>query len=62
MPYSTDTRTLQPGDTYVAIRGETYDGHDFIPQAIEQGATGIVTERDVEVPVAAFEFSLSALE
>jgi UDP-N-acetylmuramoyl-tripeptide--D-alanyl-D-alanine ligase len=50
MPYSTDTRTLQPGDTYVAIRGETYDGHDFILQAIEQGATGIVTERDVEVP------------
>jgi UDP-N-acetylmuramoyl-tripeptide--D-alanyl-D-alanine ligase len=50
MPYSTDTRTLQPGDTYVAIRGETYDGHDFITQAIEKGATGVVTERDVDVP------------
>jgi UDP-N-acetylmuramoyl-tripeptide--D-alanyl-D-alanine ligase len=52
MPYSTDTRTLQPGDTYVAIRGETYDGHDFIPQAIENGATGVVTERAVEAPDA----------
>jgi len=50
MPYSTDTRTLQPGDTYVAIRGEVHDGHRFIPQALEAGATGIVTEQDVEVP------------
>lgn len=50
MPYSTDTRTLQPGDTYVAIRGETHDGHDFIPDAIAKGAFGVVTERDVEVP------------
>ena len=50
MAYSTDTRTLQPGDTYVAIRGETHDGHTFIPQAIENGATRIVSEVDVEVP------------
>ncbi|MEM1115504.1 MAG: UDP-N-acetylmuramoyl-tripeptide--D-alanyl-D-alanine ligase [Bacteroidota bacterium] len=50
MPYSTDTRTLQPGDTYVAIRGETHDGHRFIPQALDKGATGIVTEVDVDVP------------
>ncbi len=50
MPYSTDTRTLQPGDTYVAIRGETHDGHAFISQAIEKGATAVVTEIDVDVP------------
>lgn len=50
MPYSTDTRTLQPGDTYVAIRGETHDGHAFIPQAIAKGAGGVITERDVEAP------------
>ncbi len=50
MPYSTDTRTLRPGDVYVAIRGENHDGHTFIPQAIEKGAAGIVTEEDVEAP------------
>ena len=50
MPFSTDTRTLQPGDTYVAIRGEVHDGHRFIPQALEAGATGVVTERAVDVP------------
>ena len=50
MPYSIDTRTLQPGDTYVAIRGEHHDGHDFIPQALDKGASGVVTEQDVDVP------------
>ncbi|MDX1530418.1 MAG: UDP-N-acetylmuramoyl-tripeptide--D-alanyl-D-alanine ligase [Rhodothermales bacterium] len=52
MPYSIDTRTLQPGDTYVAIRGEKHDGHTFIPQAVKKGAAGVVTERDVDVPAA----------
>jgi UDP-N-acetylmuramoyl-tripeptide--D-alanyl-D-alanine ligase len=50
MPYSIDTRTLQPGDVYVAIRGETHDGHSFIPQAVANGAAGVVVERDVKVP------------
>jgi len=50
MAYSTDTRTIQPGDTYVAIRGEVYDGHDFITLAIEKGAAGVVTEIDVDTP------------
>ena len=50
MPYSIDTRTLRPGDTYVAIRGEIHDGHDFIPKAVEQGASGVVVEQRVDVP------------
>jgi UDP-N-acetylmuramoyl-tripeptide--D-alanyl-D-alanine ligase len=50
MPYSIDTRTLQPGDTYVAIRGETHDGHTFIPQAVEKGAPRVVVAQDVDVP------------
>ena len=48
MPYSKDTRTLEPGDTYVAIVGENHDGHDFIPEALEKGASGIVTEQDLD--------------
>lgn len=50
MPYSTDTRTLRPGDVYVAIRGETHDGHAFVPQAVAKGASGVVVEEDVAVP------------
>ena len=34
-----DTRTLLPGMAYVAIRGGTFDGHRFIPDAMEKGPT-----------------------
>ncbi|MDE2769749.1 MAG: UDP-N-acetylmuramoyl-tripeptide--D-alanyl-D-alanine ligase [Bacteroidota bacterium] len=47
MPFSTDTRTLQPGDTFVAIRGERHDGHDFVQQAFDRGASDAVTERKI---------------
>ena len=47
MKYSTDTRTIQPGEIYVAIRGERFDGHRFIPQALEKGAAGLVIDRDI---------------
>lgn len=41
----TDTRSLQPGDTYVALRGERFDGHDFIGEARRRGAASIVVDR-----------------
>lgn len=50
MAYSIDTRTLRPGDTYVAIVGETHDGHDFVGRAVEKGATRVIVERAVDVP------------
>ena len=34
----TDTRTLQPGDLFVALRGERFDAHDFLAQARASGA------------------------
>jgi len=41
---STDTRTLQPGDLFVAIRGERFDGHTFLEQAKAKGAAGVLVE------------------
>lgn len=41
---STDTRTVRPGDLFVALRGETYDGHRFIAAAFAAGARGVVVE------------------
>jgi UDP-N-acetylmuramoyl-tripeptide--D-alanyl-D-alanine ligase len=35
---STDTRTLRPGDLYIALRGASFDGNDFVDQAFENGA------------------------
>jgi UDP-N-acetylmuramoyl-tripeptide--D-alanyl-D-alanine ligase len=40
-----DTRTLQPGDLFVALRGERFDAHDFLPQARAAGAAAAIAER-----------------
>ncbi len=38
----TDSRKVKPKDTFVAIKGYTVDGHDFINKTIENGATTVV--------------------
>ncbi len=43
---SHDTRTLEPGNLYVALRGGQFDGHDYLRQAFDKGAVGaLVSER-----------------
>jgi UDP-N-acetylmuramoyl-tripeptide--D-alanyl-D-alanine ligase len=41
---STDSRTLQAGDLFVPLRGENFEGHKFIAQAVERGASGALVE------------------
>jgi UDP-N-acetylmuramoyl-tripeptide--D-alanyl-D-alanine ligase len=41
---NTDTRSLQPGDLFVALRGERFDAHDFLPQAHSHGAMVALAE------------------
>ena len=42
---SIDTRTLQPGQLFVAIRGKRFDGNEFVAEAFRRGAAGAVVER-----------------
>lgn len=42
---STDTRTLSPGDVFVALRGDRFDGHDYVAAAAAQGAAALVVSR-----------------
>ncbi len=42
---SIDSRTVREGELFVAIRGDRFDGHDFVPEAIRKGAWGAVVER-----------------
>ena len=49
--YETDSRKIKPGQTFVAIKGFTVDGHTFIDKAIENGATKIIAEEDVTASV-----------
>ncbi len=46
---SDDHRRLDPGQVFVAVRGEGYDGHAFIREALERGAAGVVVERPNEL-------------
>ena len=39
---SIDTRTLNPGDIFIALRGPTHDGHRFIDQALSLGASAVI--------------------
>ena len=39
---STDSRTVQAGNLFVALRGERFDGHRFVPDAIHRGVAGVV--------------------
>ena len=43
--WSIDSRTLNPGDCFFALRGPTHDGHDHVAKAFEQGASLAIVER-----------------
>jgi UDP-N-acetylmuramoyl-tripeptide--D-alanyl-D-alanine ligase len=47
---STDTRTIRPGDTFLALRGERFDGHDYVRAAIGAGAVAAIVDRRASVP------------
>ncbi|MGH8002987.1 MAG: UDP-N-acetylmuramoyl-tripeptide--D-alanyl-D-alanine ligase [Brasilonema sp.] len=40
----TDSRILKPGEVFLALRGEKFDGHDFVPMAIEKGAMAAIVD------------------
>src|SRR5262245_57866521 len=42
-----DSRKVEPGDLFVAARGLTVDGHDFVGAAVERGAAAVVVEREL---------------
>lgn len=44
----TDTRTLQSGDLFVALKGERFDAHDFLPQAQASGAVAAIASHGLE--------------
>jgi len=44
--YSIDSRTIHPGELFFAVKGERMDGHDFVSQALENGAAAAVIRKD----------------
>src|SRR5215475_4954058 len=66
--YSIDSRTLQAGDLFFAVKGERLDGHDFVQQALERGAVSAVVRKDqlarysVKTCLLAVDDTLAALQ
>ncbi len=65
---SINSRTLEAGDLFIAINGETHDGHDFVARAFEAGAAAAVVQRKRAAalahlgPVIAADDTLIAME
>jgi len=62
---STDSRQVRAGDLFIAIKGDKFDGHDFVADVITKGATAVLVERRRamrgNVPVVAVEDTRKAL-
>ena len=50
-PISVDSRTVKAGDLFVALVGPNFDGHDYVAQAVAQGAVAVLVDREMEVTV-----------
>jgi UDP-N-acetylmuramoyl-tripeptide--D-alanyl-D-alanine ligase len=48
---STDSRTVQRGDLFVALRGEHFDGHDYVAQVLQQGAAAALVTTKVSAAI-----------
>ena len=65
---SIDTRTIRPNEVYWAIKGERFDGHNFVEKAMERGAALAVAEKKkirnkrIDIPLLLVEDSLKALQ
>ncbi|MBS0272062.1 MAG: UDP-N-acetylmuramoyl-tripeptide--D-alanyl-D-alanine ligase [Proteobacteria bacterium] len=61
---SIDTRTLEKGDLFVALMGETGDGHLFLQEAAEKGAAAALISKELQVPLPVLRVTdtLQALE
>jgi len=49
---TSDTRAVQPGDLFVALKGDRFDAHDFVAEAAAKGAVGALVSRPVDAPIA----------
>lgn len=49
--YENDSRKIKKGQTFIAIKGISSDGHNYIDKAIENGASKIICEKDLDIDI-----------
>src|SRR5690242_1640726 len=52
--WSIDSRTINPGELFFAIAGENHDGHAFVRNAFERGATAAIVSKDISADSLGF--------
>src|SRR5829696_9125697 len=64
-----NSRQVQPGDLFIAVRGERFDGHDFVSDAAAAGATAALVKREwadehphAELPLLVVDEPVAALQ
>lgn len=60
--WSVDSRSIQPGDLFFALRGPNHDGNDYVEQALSNGAVAVIGERATPGPVLAVQDAQRALQ
>lgn len=60
--YSIDSRTIQPGELFFAVRGDRFDGHDFVPGVQERGACAAVVSEEKAGALAGLGFTLLVVD
>ncbi|MEC9375871.1 MAG: UDP-N-acetylmuramoyl-tripeptide--D-alanyl-D-alanine ligase [Pseudomonadota bacterium] len=54
---STDTRTINPGDLFLALSGEKYDANNFISDALDRGAVGAIVQKKLPIAISQVQVS-----
>src|SRR5687768_1751323 len=57
-----DSREIEPGDLFIAMKGEATDGHHFIGQAVAAGAAGMLVSEPIDAPHVLVPDTMAALE
>ncbi len=58
---STDSRNIEKGDIFLALKGEIYDGHNFLKDAVNGGASGVIVEEDTNIGKPVLENYLAVI-
>jgi UDP-N-acetylmuramoyl-tripeptide--D-alanyl-D-alanine ligase len=64
-----DSRNIKPGDLFIAVKGESHDGHDYVERAAENGASAAIVSREwasahpeIEIPLILVDEPVAALQ
>jgi UDP-N-acetylmuramoyl-tripeptide--D-alanyl-D-alanine ligase len=59
---STDSRLVNKGNLFIALKGEKFDGHDFVQKAVDQGAAGILVQDEAKLNQALVDKAIAVIK